>query len=69
MVMMEPIECGARQRKDRCNSTEVMFSSPVSTSCGGSPTSQRNNVSFRAELEVNAASFCNSPSDYTFDVL
>lgn len=58
MVMMEPIECGARQRKGRCNSSEVMYSSPVSTSCGGSPPSQRDNVSYRAELEVKTTYFC-----------
>lgn len=50
--MMEPVECGARPRKSRCNSSEAI---PVSTSYGGSP---RDGVGHRAELEVNAIYFC-----------
>lgn len=56
--MMEPIESAARHRKSRCNSSEMMYSSSVSTSYGGSPPSQRDNISYRAELEVNATYFC-----------
>lgn len=56
--MMESIEFGARQRKSRCDSTEMVCSSPVSTSYGGSPPLLRDNVGTsslrdrRAELEV-----------------
>ena len=64
MVMMEPIECGARQKKSRCNSIKMVCSSPVSTSYGGSFPSLRNDFGtpspcdHRAELEVKTTSFC-----------
>ena len=66
--MMEPIKCGARQRKGRCNSTEMVCSSPVSTSYGGSSPKLRDNVGtsslcdHRAELEVKTPYFCVSLS-------
>lgn len=63
--MMETTDCGTRPRKSRCNSSEGMYSSLVSTSYGNSSPLERDNVICRAELEVYTPYFCITFPDHT----
>ncbi len=58
MVMMETTDYGTRQKKGRCNGSEGMYSSSVSTSYGNSSPLERENVICRAELEVYTPYYC-----------